>query len=99
MKTYKIMNVITQHVFLLSKDEAKRVLNSNKGLFVSVDNDISVEEEKANAKVSVANLVKGNTDLTEMNITALREFAKAQNIDLKGCGNSKEEIIKRIKGE
>lgn len=95
----KIKNIETGFIFLLDEEEAKRVLRSNLDKFVAVNGDIDVREEKENTNVTVADIVKGSVDYDAMNIPALRKLAKEQNIDLKGCGNSKENIIARIKGE
>lgn len=99
MEKFKIKNIETGFIFDLDEDEAKRVLASNVDKFIAIDGNISIKTEESNANVSVGDLVKGTVDFEGMNIPALRKFAKEQNIDLKGCGNSKENIIARIKGE
>ena len=95
----RIKNLQTGHIFVLDEEEAKRVLLSNLDLFVAVDNDLNVLPEEPNGKASVKDLVTGTINYDKMNVTALREFAKEQGIDLKGCGNSKDKIVARIKGE
>ena len=62
-------------------------------------NDLNVLPEEPNGNVNVKDLVKGTVDFEAMNVQALRKFAKENNIDLKGCGNDKDKIVTRIKGE
>lgn len=95
----RIKNVQTGHIFVLEEEEAKRVLLSNLDLFVALDNDLNVLPEEPNGNVNVKDLVKGTVDFEAMNVQALRKFARENNIDLKGCGNDKDKIVARIKGE
>ncbi len=99
---FKILNKVTGHIFYLDESEAKRVLESNKDRFEAVNNDIDIPEDEPTkpTEKGLKNVLKGDyAAFEEMNVTQLREYCKDNEIDIKGCGNSKEKILSRIKGE